>query len=411
MRRRVPPTSLRGAARPIRAAFAVAVLVSLWAVGGVPYAAVPSAGAGGSAATGHSGTVGGAAPVLSAGLDRPLLVAPAFTPGPDALNVGPLPSATPLTVLVGIGSPDLAALAAQATVAGTAGTGPFGRHLSPAQVADELGASPVQVATAVAFFSSHHLKATPSADRFLITVTGPASDVAAAFGTHFEEYRLGGRLVFSHPTAATLPAGLPWYGAIGLGNLSSPLPAELGPVTTARAPSALALARPSASCANGGGALPPCAIWNGYDYAGLLGAGYNGSGETVAVVDSFDSAYPQASLASDFSQFTSQFGLPGGAVTYAYPVPAGGTLNSTPSDNWADEDALDLQWARASAPGDNVLDTLTANSNAALYSAVDWIVAGDRAQVISLSWGEQDTGVYNAVDGGCAYACNASSDG
>ncbi len=357
--------------------------------------------------------VAGAPAALPEAPARPSVVAPAFAPGPAAVELGPLPSATPLTVLVGLGSPDLHALAAQATAAATPGTGRFARPLTAAQVAGELGAPPAEVDRAQAYFEGYHLKATASADRFLLTVTGPAADVGAAFGTRFEEYRLGDRVVFSHPTAATLPAGLPWYGALGLGNLSAPVPLVAGASAPASpAPAATAAVRPSGTCAPGGGPLPPCALWTAYDYSNLLAAGDNGSGVTVAVVDSFDSAYPQSAIASDFSAFTSQYGLPSGGVTYAYPVPAGATLNTTPSDGWADEDALDLQWARATAPGDTVLDTLAANTNAALYSAVDWIVAGDRAEVISLSWGEQDTGIYNvAVSGGCSAACNASSDG
>ncbi|EQD27495.1 Peptidase S53 propeptide, partial [mine drainage metagenome] len=55
--------------------------------------------------------------------------------------------------------------------------------------------------------------------------------------------------------------------------------------------------------------------------------------------------------------------------------------------------------------------TFGTNSNAGLYEAVDWLVASDRVDVVSLSWGENDVGTYNAYASACPAACNASTDG
>ena len=129
------------------------------------------------------------------------------------------------------------------------------------------------------------------------------------------------------------------------------------------------------------------------------------------MVDVYDSAETQGMLESDLQNFTADFSLPGVSPEFAYPVPAGNSLNTSGSDGWALEEALDLEWAHASAPGASITMALAANTNAALYGSVDALVAEDQVNVLSLSWGEPDVGIYNEVFGGCTSGCNASSDG
>jgi Pro-kumamolisin, activation domain/PKD domain len=333
-----------------------------------------------------------------------VVVAPAFVPGPQVQLEGALPARAPMTVEVALGAPDLGALEAAALAANTPGDPAFHQFLSPAEATARLAAPPSTVAAAVAYFGGFGLRSTPSPDRYLLEVSGPAEQMGLAFHTQFERYASGGREFFSHPSPATLPAGLPWYGAVGLGDRSSMRPASL-------LPSWGADVRPAASSCTVSGPLPPCALWTAYDAAGLIGAGTNGSGRTIGIVDAYDSAEPQSQLQSDFNHFAAAFNLSNGRVRFAYPVPAGNTLNTSASNQWGDEEALDLEWTRASAPGDSIVMALAANTNPALYGAVDWMVAVHAADVLSLSWGEPDTGIYNAVNGPCPNQCNASSDG
>ena len=93
-------------------------------------------------------------------------------------------------------------------------------------------------------------------------------------------------------------------------------------------------------------------------------------------------------------------------------MPTNASLNKTSTNpDWAGEDALDLEWARASAPGATVEDTLSPDAGPGLYAAVDWLVSHQAADVISLSWGEPDVGAFNPVITPCSSDCNASSDG
>ncbi|MGA8664600.1 MAG: hypothetical protein WB809_06010, partial [Thermoplasmata archaeon] len=136
----------------------------------------------------------------------------------------------------------------------------------------------------------------------------------------------------------------------------------------------------------------------------------NGTGVRIAVVDTYDGSEPESRLKTDLSQFDSTFSLPTPNVSYNYPVPGPANLNST-STGWGLEEALDLEWSHASGPGASIAMTFSPNSGVGLYEAVDWLVSNHLVDVISLSWGEPDVGVFNAWSTPCSVACNASSDG
>jgi PKD repeat protein len=362
---------------------------------------------------GFPGTGGGGAlrgstpspPVVQAPSSGPVLVAGGYVPGPGVEALGPLPSATPLTVLVGLPSRDPGGFVAYEDAEYVPGTGAYHHFLSTSSVANRFGASPATTAAVARYFQDEGLRTGPSPDGLLLTVAGPASAVASAFDTSFEEYRsAGGLTFFSHPSAAHLPADVPVSGVYGLGNSTTPRP--LGLTEGAGSESV----RPSLACAVTSG-LDPCDIWDAYDMAGLLQNGTNGAGERIGVVDAYDSQETQNQLASDLDDFDSLFGLATPAVTFNYPVPTSTNLNSTGSSGWGTEEALDIEWNHALAPGASLAMTFAPNSGVGLYLAVDWLVSHQRVDVISMSWGEPDVGVFNAFSGACTSECNASSDG
>lgn len=334
-------------------------------------------------------------------------VAPAFAPGTNALRVGPVPSGTEMDVLVGLASRDPAGLAGETAALYTVGSGSYHHFLPPREVAARFGPAPAAQAGAQQYFAGFGLASRALGSGSLLSVRGPAGEIAAAFGTTFDEYRsLSGRLFVSHPSPAVLPAGLPWTGAVGLGNVSLPVPlARSGaPATT------YSSVGPAAACTSGSVGLSPCQIWGAYDANTLISAGTNGSGERIGLVDVYDGREPQPTLASDLAQFNSTFHLPFASVSYNYPVNTSVNLNAT-STGWGLEEVLDLQWSHAAAPGASIAMTFAPNSNVGLYEAVDWLVGGHRVDVISLSWGEPDVGVFNPYAGPCGSACNATTDG
>ncbi|MCI4342693.1 MAG: PKD domain-containing protein [Thermoplasmata archaeon] len=383
-----------------RAAGAASIAVAVLAI----LAAVTLADPVGAGAGSH-GPLDPTSTVMAVGPSGPVLVAGGFLPGAGVQALGALPPTTPLTVLVGLPSQNPNGFLSYEDALSIPGTGAYHHFLSPSEVADRYGASPDTIASVRGYFQDQGLRAALSPDGLLLTVTGPAHLVAGAFETSFEDYRgADGHLFFSHTSAARLPAGVPVSGVYGLGNTTTPRPLDL---TRGFAPAPVT---PGTTCASTSG-LNPCDIWNAYDSAGLLQNGTNGTGERIGVVDAYDSGEPQTQLASDLATFDSLFDLPSPPVTFNYPVPSSLNLNETGSSGWGTEEALDIEWTHASAPGASIAMTFAPNSGVGLYLAVDWLVSHQRVDEISLSWGEPDVGVFNAFSGACSSECNASSDG
>jgi kumamolisin len=378
---------------PALAPSRVAVLLLLALVVAVP--AVPG-----------SLTLGGAHPARAVGaspiVPGRFVVAPAFLPGPAVRTLGPVPASTDVEVAVGLTGANASLAASTLALVDTPGTPDYRSYLTASQVADRFGPSAGQYRSAVAEFRAAGLSVQTSPDRTMLLVSGPAPEVATAFSTTFVEYQTSGRTFFSHPTPATLPGSLPWAGAIGLGNVSPIRPASKplpGAVT------------PSASCSgSGGNGFTPCQIQKGYNISGLIASGSNGTGETIAVVDAYDAAETQTQLESDLHSFETGTNTPAGTVDYLYPVPTKANLNST-FTGWGTEEALDLEWARAMAPAATTKMTFAPDATAGLYASVDWLVAHQAANVISLSWGENDVGTFNAFNTACSSGCNATTDG
>jgi subtilase family serine protease len=129
----------------------------------------------------------------------------------------------------------------------------------------------------------------------------------------------------------------------------------------------------------------PASIASAYNLTGqLAGAG------VIVIVDAFH--YPTA--LNDFNVFAQQFGLPQEPSTD--PLNANNQVfqvvyaNGKPRNNcgWAQEAALDIEWAHAMAPNAKiVLVEAKTNSFANLFHAVDVGSAIANAQEVSMSWG------------------------
>jgi PKD repeat protein len=393
--------------RSLRLGVILAVVVAVVLVGSVtPSERTTASGPGPSAVSGVlvSPTVALSASSTRAGTE--VEVAPAFSTPSDVVALGPEPPTDPVTVEVGLALPDPSAFAGLVSALYSPGTPEYKSFLAPSELAQRFGPSPSTVSAAQTYFERFDLTARASPDHLLLTVTGPSARVGAAFGTTFEEYReTGGGWFFSHPTPATLPALAPWSGAYGLGNATPFVPSTTAP-TLARAGTT-----PDATCIGLGAGLDPCEVWQAYNMTSLISGGTNGSGIRLAVVDAYSSDENQTLLASDLDTFAVSNGIAPGAVNYVYPDPPPGNLNLSSNLAWNVEDALDLEWARAAAPGATIDMTLSPDAGVGLYEAVDWLVAHQAANVISMSWGEPDVGVFNAAETPCAVACNASTDG
>jgi Putative Ig domain len=146
----------------------------------------------------------------------------------------------------------------------------------------------------------------------------------------------------------------------------------------------------------------------------------DGTGATIALVDAYDDpalasrsstlslSQDTAFLNSDLHQFDVKYNLPepagfftkvnqSGGISYPSTDPAGA---GNPNGNWEGEEALDVEWAHAIAPGAKIV-LVEANNDfdgTSLFSAASWAGKQSGAQVVSLSWGGNETPTETSMD-------------
>jgi hypothetical protein len=160
-----------------------------------------------------------------------------------------------------------------------------------------------------------------------------------------------------------------------------------------------ALVNQTAGCPNAGASSPP----SGNGGSATLPSG--GSG-TIAIVDAYD--YPTAS--SDLDEFSQTFSLPrpcpptGGSGCFNFSVVYASGSKPSLNCGWAQEAALDIEWAHAMAPHATiVLVEANSNSNSDLFTGVQvasGIVSGSGGKgEVSMSWGGSEGRTESTWDG------------
>ena len=134
--------------------------------------------------------------------------------------------------------------------------------------------------------------------------------------------------------------------------------------------------------------LTPSQVASYYGFSSLAktarGVTLDGAGETIAIVD----AYNSPTIAQDLHAFDKQFGLADPPSFQVVNQSGSSTLPATDT-NWALEIALDVEWAHAVAPQANILLVEANSSNLNdLLAGVQY--AGSHANVVSMSWGSSE---------------------
>ncbi len=157
----------------------------------------------------------------------------------------------------------------------------------------------------------------------------------------------------------------------------------------------------------------PSQIQTAYGFSKISFGGVkgDGTGQTIAIVDAYDSPTAQA----DLNVFDTQFGLPATTITR---VSQTGTTTYPSTDStggWEGEVSLDVQWAHAIAPGATIMlvEAISANDND-LLTAVDY--ASTHANVVSMSWGGGEFNGETSYDthfshAGVAYVASSGDAG
>ncbi len=116
--------------------------------------------------------------------------------------------------------------------------------------------------------------------------------------------------------------------------------------------------------------------FNNIDFNGTFG---DGAGQTIAIID----ARNDPTIASDLAVFDQTFGLPA-PPSFTVVNQSGGTKLPKSNRSWAQEIAIDVEWAHAIAPAANIL-LVEAKTSADLASAIDYARNVPGVTVISVS--------------------------
>jgi hypothetical protein len=182
-----------------------------------------------------------------------------------------------------------------------------------------------------------------------------------------------------------------------LSSTGSSSPVVVTPLSEIKAKPNLVLNRADTTGATITGYIPSDII-DAYNFGGITfenGAVQgNGAGQTIGIVD----AYNDPNIASDLQTFDAQFNLPAATLNVMSQT---GSTTALPADNadWAQEIALDVEWAHAMAPGAKIdlIETNNDNLNS-LLNGVKYARTVQGMSVISMSWGSSDYSGESAYD-------------
>jgi subtilase family serine protease len=121
----------------------------------------------------------------------------------------------------------------------------------------------------------------------------------------------------------------------------------------------------------------PAQVRTAYGFNNLS---YDGTGQTIAIVD----AYNDPTIKADLAQFDSTFGL-GAPPSFTVATPGGQPNNDS---GWSIEMALDVEWAHVIAPRANILLVEAKSSGGTdLLNAVNYARSQPGVVAVSMSWG------------------------
>jgi subtilase family serine protease len=294
---------------------------------------------------------------------------------------------------------DAAALAAYAKAVSTPGSPSYHQYLSPDQFGRRFGASAAQLRRIRGAFARHGLRlGDPSAGRLSIPLAANAGTVERGLDVQLRRVRdRRGQAVVAATRAPAIAAGAAAgvQSIVGLDSSATPQPLtrrarHQGPLAQpldggeafGASTAASAGPQPCSQATNVGGddgGYTDNQLATAYGFDGLYRAGDDGTGTTVAIYEL------QPDNPSDIAAFESCYGI---STSISYISVDGGAGHGPGSD----EAAFDIENMIGFAPGAKVLvyqgpNAQTGAPGSGPYDTFAAIVNQDRAQVVSVSWG------------------------
>jgi subtilase family serine protease len=270
------------------------------------------------------------------------------------------------------------------------GSPQFHKWLTADQYADRFGVHPQDVAAITDWLRAHGFSVDDvSPNRMIITFSGTAAQVKAAFSTEIHALEVKGQHHIANMSDPSIPAAL--APAIeGIVSLHDFRPhKQIIPKAQYTFPG------PGYTNYD----VVPADLAKIYNFVPLFRLGVTGEGQTIALIQDSDIYNPD-----DWNTFRKTFGLDaykGASLTTVHP----GSGCADPGANGDDVEAiLDAEWASAAAPSADLQQVTCANTNttSGLLIAVQNLVNQRNVPpIISISYGECEAGVGAA--GNAAY--------
>lgn len=288
----------------------------------------------------------------------------------------------------------------------------YRRYLSHAQYVSQFAPTTDEVSAVESWLTGAKLKVTGvGPDNHFVSVSGSASAIASAFGTTLGLYQVNGSTQqapasdISVPTsvAGTVLAvtGLTKFGhtvitndlghPAGFAN-ATPCSNYYGEKKALDKPKFEGKPIPYAVCG-----YTPSQLRGAY---GVTASGLNGSGQTVAITDAFDSSM----LQSDANQYSTNHGdapfTPGQFTDHSAPEGASSDPNPIAAcggNGWYTEEALDVEAVHGMAQAANVAYYGAASCyDDDLLAQLAQVAQDDTASIVTNSWGEP---TFVVIDG------------
>ena len=318
--------------------------------------------------------------------------------------------ASKLSFRVYLAMRDQAGAEAAAQAVSDPSSGAYRQYLTPGQVTDRFAASDATVKSVRDWLSASGfgIGDVPS-NRAYVEATGTADQAEKAFGVQLAKYRVDGQVLRAADKELSVPADLAGsvLGVIGVDQASQLLkpdhtdgsPSDVPPTAGFRN------AQPcgdyygqkidTTDPAYGGQHLPyaPCGYKPGQlrSAYGVDNVGFGGFGTTVAVVDAFASP----TLYADAAEYARRNDPSHPLQKWQFAEKIFPTNSEAePPDRcdaagWYGEQTLDVEAVHALAPAANILYVGGSDcQDPSLDQALNWIVAGHKADLVSNSYGD-----------------------
>jgi subtilase family serine protease len=283
----------------------------------------------------------------------------------------------------------------------------YGSWLTPAEFHARYSPSPAQVAAVRSWLTGAGFAiVNVPQNRLFVTASGTVADVEQTFDVTEKMYRIDGADVRAPDADPVVPAaigadveaitGLDGSLALATPEHRSPAPpppagVSVGPCshywgqeTSRLFPNPYAPGAPLPWLICG---YTPAQIDSAYGVSQMRRAGLDGRGQTIAITGAFFSP----TLRKDAGSFSREFGLPRLDHRNYRELVAPGTRryprDPAETQSWYIEQALDVEWTHAVAPGARIVYVGAANDAGGLDQAINEVVDRHLANIVSNSWG------------------------